>query len=147
MSAAPTIALGPVVLFDGDCNLCNSAVQFLLRRDRRACLRFASLQSAVGQRLLTEAGAPTPLPDSLVLLLGGRVHLRSGAALRVARLLPLPWSLAAVLLLLPAPLRDGVYAWVARRRGRWFGRGAHCLVPGPALRSRFLDADQRSPRP
>ena len=128
---------GPVILFDGECNLCNGAVAFVARRDPKGRFRFASLQSPVASRLL--AGAARPLPDSIVLLEKGRVHTRSGAALRIALGLRSLWPLLGVLLLVPWPVRDWVYDWVARRRYRWFGRREACLVPTPELRARFLE--------
>lgn len=132
-----------IVLFDGECNLCQRAVQFILRRDRRRRFRFAALRSGAGRTALAAAGAPADLPDSMVLLEGGgRIHLRSGAALRIARRLSMPWPLFAVLLAVPRPLRDWAYDVLARRRLRWFGRADRCLVPSPELRSRFLDADE-----
>ncbi len=137
------IAARAVVLFDGDCTLCNGAVQFCLRRDRRGRLAYASLQSRAGRELLLAHQAPSPLPDSLVLLAAGRVHVRSGAALRIALRLRFPWPLCAVLLLVPWPLRDFVYDLVARRRQRWFGRLTSCMVPAAPWRDRFLDADER----
>jgi len=128
-----------VVLFDGECNLCNGAVQFLLRRDPRGRLRFASLQSPAAARRLAGARAPQPLPDSLVLIADGAVHVRSGAALRIAARLRWPWPLLCVLWLVPRPLRDLAYDFVARRRTRWFGRRSSCRVPTPAERGRFLE--------
>jgi predicted DCC family thiol-disulfide oxidoreductase YuxK len=73
------------------------------------------------------------------------VHLRSGAALRIARQLAFPWPLFAVFLLVPAPVRDLVYRFVARHRFRWFGRRELCWVPTPALRARFLDGAEEPP--
>lgn len=137
----------PLLLFDGDCNLCHGAVQFVLRRDRRERFRFASLQSAAGRAALAAAGVAGALPDSMVLLHRGRVRTKSGAALAIARLLPLPWPLASVAWLVPYPVRDLVYDWIARNRHRWFGRPAQCWVPTPALRARFLDADERRAAP
>ena len=131
------------MLFDGDCNLCNSAVQFVLRRDPRGRFRFASLQSCAGQRALQVAGGAAPLPDSIVLVANGLVAVKSTAALRIARRLRWPWPLLAVGFVVPRLLRDLVYDWIARHRYRWFGKRAQCLVPNPALRARFLDADER----
>lgn len=140
---APTRSPVDVVLFDGTCNLCHGAVQFVLRRDARARFHFASLQSAAGQRILAAHGAPAALPDSLALVRNGRIHWKSGGALRIAQRLRWPWPLCAALLAVPAPLRDLVYDWIARNRHRWFGTRASCMVPTPALRARFLDADER----
>lgn len=131
------------MLFDGDCNLCNGAVQFVLRRDPRAVFHFASLQSAVGRQLLASVGAKATLPDSIVLVQDGALALKSTAALRIARGLRWPWPLFAVFFVVPRPLRDLLYDWIARNRYRWFGKRESCLVPTPALRARFLDQAER----
>lgn len=142
----------PLLLFDGECNLCHGAVQFVLKRDRAQRFRFAALRSAAGQQAIAAtvantanagSGVPGPLPDSMVLIHRGRLHLKSGAALRVAKLLPFPWPLGFVFWLVPSPLRDLVYAWIARNRYRWFGKRQACWVPTAALRARFLDRDER----
>lgn len=128
---------GSVVLFDGVCNLCNAAVRFIIRRDPGGRLRFAALQSEAAAVLL--AAQAEPLPDSIVLVEGGRVFTRSAAALRIARRLRFPWPLLYALIVVPRPLRDAVYGWIARNRYRWFGRSDQCMVPTPELRARFLD--------
>ncbi|MBL8736479.1 MAG: DUF393 domain-containing protein [Planctomycetes bacterium] len=133
----------PLLLLDGECNLCHGAVQFVLKRDHAQRFRFAALGSTAGREALAAAGAVPPLPDSMVLLHRGRVRTRSGAALAVARLLPWPWPLWSVFWIVPYPLRDLLYAFVARNRYRWFGKRASCWVPTPALRARFLDAAER----
>lgn len=132
------------MLFDGDCNLCNRSIRFILRRDCRARFQFASLQSAASRQALAAAGAANPLPDSIALVRDGAISVKSTAALQIARGLRWPWPALAVFLLVPRPLRDLVYDWIARRRYRWFGRSAECLVPTPELRSRFLDAGERA---
>lgn len=134
-----------MILFDGECNLCHGAVQFVLRRDPRARFRFASLQSAAGRAAIAAAAPAARLPDSIVLLRGGRLDTKSAAALAVARGLRFPWPLLSVFWLVPYPLRDLVYDWIARHRYRWFGRRERCWVPEPALRGRFLDAAAQPP--
>jgi predicted DCC family thiol-disulfide oxidoreductase YuxK len=131
----------PVVLFDGVCNLCNAAVNFAIDRDPTSRLRFASLQSPAGRALLDGLGyaAAPGAPASIVLVEGGRFYERSTAALRIARHLSGPWSLLAALIVVPSPLRDLVYRWVAARRYRWFGRSDVCRVPTPELRARFIE--------
>lgn len=130
---------GPIVLFDGHCNLCNRAVRFILRRDRRGEFRFASLQSEAGAAIRAEAGGSSALPDSIVLVEGGRVHIRSDAALRIARRLGGAWAIAWRLRVVPRPLRDWIYDRVAKNRYRLFGRREECARPTPELRTRFLD--------
>lgn len=136
----------PLILFDGDCNLCNRSVQFVIERDRKAKFQFASLQSEVGQAALEAVLGPdgvAGLPDSIVLLQNGKVRARSSAALAIARGIRWPWPLLAVFWLVPYPLRDFIYDWVARNRLRWFGRREECWIPTPELRARFLDASER----
>ena len=127
-----------IVLFDGVCNLCNGSVQFLLRRDRRRRFRFAALQSAAGRALLERHGLPTETLETIVVLEGGRARVRSDAALHLARRLPWPWPVLAAFWILPRPLRDALYGFVARHRYRWFGRTESCMLPTPEVADRFL---------
>lgn len=127
----------PIVLFDGVCNLCNGAVNFLIDRDPEAHLRFAALQSEAGLALLADTGLKDNL-DTFVLVEGARVSERSTAALRVLRYLPWYWQPLRAFWLVPRPLRDAVYRWVARNRYRWFGKKEACRMPTAALKSRFL---------
>lgn len=128
-----------VLLFDGVCNLCSGAVRFIIPRDPRRKFRFASLQSAAGERLLTEHGIDRRVLDSIILIEDGRWHAESDAVLRIARLLGGPWRLAGVFRLIPRPLRNRLYRLVARNRYRWFGRKEVCWLPTPELRARFLE--------
>jgi predicted DCC family thiol-disulfide oxidoreductase YuxK len=133
------VAAAPVILFDGVCNLCNGLVAFVIRHDPApGRFRFAALQSPTGRSILTRHGLSTEDFDTFVLADGGRVWLRSSAALRVVRALGLPWSLLWALVVVPRPLRDAAYAWVARHRYGWWGRRAECMVPTPELQGRFV---------
>lgn len=139
---------GPVLLFDGVCNLCNQSVQLVIANERFPELRFVQLQSELGERLLTRAfGAAeakrllhgtTGAPDSVVLVEGTRGWTHSDAALRVARRLRAPYRWLAAAVIVPRALRDVVYRWIARHRYRWFGKSESCWVPTPELRARFL---------
>jgi predicted DCC family thiol-disulfide oxidoreductase YuxK len=144
--------VGPsVVLFDGECNMCNAAVQFCLDRERGSALRFAALQSKAAADLLDGLvgverscalrgpdGARENGPGSVVLVEGERVATQSTAALRLCTYLRAPWRWLAILRLVPRPIRDAVYRFVGRNRYRWFGKTASCRVPTPELASRFL---------
>ncbi len=132
---------GPILLFDGVCNVCDRSVQFVLDHDSRGTVRFASLQSDVGRRLLAQHGIDAEV-DSVVLVEGGRAHVRSDAALATARLLDAPWRWLAVARIVPRGVRDTVYDWIARNRYRWFGTRDACRIPTPEVRARFLDADE-----
>jgi len=128
-----------IVLFDGVCGLCNWSVDFLIRRDRRGALRFAPLQSAAAQTLLHEHGLDAAELSSVVVIDGTRVYRRSNAALHALGCLGPGWrAVAMVARLLPRPLRDTLYDWVAANRYRWFGQRESCRIPTPEERARFL---------
>lgn len=139
MNKEPSTIHHPVLLFDGVCNLCNAAVQWVLKRDRRAVFRFAALQSETGQRLLREANLPPAQLDTVVLAdADGRIFTRSDAALEIVRRLGGGWRLLYGFKIVPRFLRDAMYNWVARNRFRWFGRREECLLPRPEWRARFV---------
>ena len=135
----------PLLLFDGVCNLCHGAVQWILARDRKQVFRFASLQSQVGREALAEAGFTGPIPESVVVIDGGEVYVAGDAALRVASILGGIWSAIAVLRIIPRGLRDGIYHWIARNRYSWFGKKEACPMPTPETLERFLDANEPPP--
>jgi predicted DCC family thiol-disulfide oxidoreductase YuxK len=128
-----------VLLFDGVCNLCSGAVRFIIPRDPRGRFRFASLQSAAGERLLAELRIDRQALDSIILVEHGHWYAESDAVLRIANLLGGAWRLFGVFRLIPRPLRDRLYRLVARHRYRWFGRKEVCWLPTPELRARFLE--------
>lgn len=127
-----------LLLFDGVCNLCNGTVQFLLRADRRKKLFFAALQSDTGQRVLQAYQFSGPPLQTVVFCSGPKYFTHSNAILEVCRVLGFPWSLLYLFKVIPRPLRDLIYRWVARNRYQWFGKKENCLLPTPELRQRFL---------
>lgn len=129
----------PILLFDGVCNLCHSAVNFIFAHEKAPILRFASLQSPEGQELLKDYHLPQTYVDSLVLIERHHAYTHSEAALRVSAYLKPPFSLGRVATMLPQPVRDLAYLWVARHRYQWFGKKDQCLLPTPERRARFLD--------
>ena len=136
---------GPILLFDGVCNLCDHSVQFVLDHDAEGVFRFASLQSEVGRGLVERCGMPPGALDSVVLVEAGRCYVRSEAAWRTASRLDAPWRWGSALRYLPRGLRDRAYDWVARNRYRWFGTRDACRLPTPDVRARFLDAGELAP--
>ncbi|AFO58868.1 thiol-disulfide oxidoreductase DCC family protein [Natrinema sp. J7-2] len=132
---------GPIILFDGVCNLCNGFVQFVLPRDTEGQFRFASLQSDIGTALLAEHDLPTDDLESIVLIEGEDSYVKSDAVIRIARLLGGPYALLGPFRFLPRRLRDRAYDFVAARRYRWFGKKEQCAMP-PAdvdVSARFLE--------
>lgn len=126
-----------VVLFDGVCNVCNAAVNFIIDRDREGKFRFASLESDVGRRLCHTHGLPEDF-DTIALIDGGEAYTRSTAVLRIAKELDGAWPLLFSLVVLPRPVRDRAYRYFAAHRYAWFGKLDTCRVPTPDVRRRFL---------
>ena len=106
-----------IILFDGECNFCDKSVQFIIKRDRDGVFQFASQQSEVGQRLLLENSIPKWI-DSFFLISGEKIYYKSSAALRVCRDLNGFWKVFYLFLVVPKPIRDGVYDFIARNRYR-----------------------------
>jgi predicted DCC family thiol-disulfide oxidoreductase YuxK len=133
----------PVLLFDGVCVFCNRTVQFLIRRDREATLRFVPLESPLGQALLAQYNAQQGL-EGIILITNAltpsaRLSRRTEAFSDMLQLLPLPWStLGKTFRLVPRFLREFGYGLFARYRYRLFGRHATCPIPSPEQRSRIL---------
>lgn len=127
------------MLFDGVCNLCNGFAQFLLARDPGARFHFATLQGETGRAVMKDLALEKGSMRTLIYLRHGKVHLRSSAALHIARDMRGLWPLAYGLIIVPHFLRDAVYDLVAHYRYRWFGRTERCMLPTPAQRARFLD--------
>lgn len=136
---APGVAAGErVVLFDAVCKLCSGWSRFLMRYDTAHRFKLATVQSEEGKAILAWAGLPTEAYDTLVLVEGDRVYLRSAAVIRVLLRLPLPWKLGALAWLVPRPWRDWAYDKIARNRYRLFGKYDTCVVPTPDHMARFL---------
>jgi len=119
----------PLLLFDGVCNLCHGAVRFVLAHERDASIRFASLQSEAGRAVLRGCGVDPDALDSVVFVERGEASMRSDAVLRLSRHLERPWSWLRAFRLVPRPIRDAAYDFIASRRYRWFGRQDACSVP------------------
>lgn len=128
-----------VVLFDGICNLCSGAVQFIINRDPSAFFKFASLQSEYGQQQLARFGLDPNSLHSVILIQDDTVYQRSDAALKIARKLGGGWPLLYGFKILPRFLRDGIYNLIAGNRYRLFGKKDACWIPTPELKSRFKD--------
>lgn len=128
-----------VIFFDGVCNLCQFFVRFVIPRDPHRYFRFASLQSQAALDLLVDQSKVKSSFKSVVLLEAGEIYTGSDAALRIVRRLNKGWFLLYAFIILPKPLRDALYYFVAKRRHRWFGKSSACMLPTPEHRSRFLE--------
>jgi len=127
-----------IILFDGECNFCDSSVQFIIKRDPSAHFHFTSLQSEKGVELCKQYSIPDEV-DSLVLIENGRVYTKSSAALRIAKKLDGLWHLFFLFILVPPIIRNGFYDYFAANRYKWFGKKEDaCMLPSPDERKRFI---------
>lgn len=129
----------PVIVFDGHCVLCSRWAMFVVRHDPAARFRLLPAQSPLGQSLYIHYGLDTVDYETNILLQDGRAWLKSEGSIRMAEGLGFPWSLAAVFRVLPRPIRDRGYQWIARNRFRLFGRRDVCFAPDASIRDRFLE--------
>jgi len=138
MGADRTLAEAPVVLFDGVCNLCNGSVIFIIKRDPKSKMKFASLQSSYGSSQMDRFHLPPSALNSVLLIKNGKLYQKSNAALEIAAMLSGLWPMLYVFKVIPRFLRDWIYDWVARNRYRWFGKKEECMIPTPAMKARFI---------
>ncbi|PPA72384.1 thiol-disulfide oxidoreductase DCC family protein [Jeotgalibacillus proteolyticus] len=130
--------MSALILFDGDCHVCNWSVQFIMKRDPDGIFKFASLQGDIGSKI-RRTYKVDPMLDSVLLLENDRLWSKSTAALKICGKLSGPVRFAVLLLAVPKPLRDLVYSYIARNRFHWFGRKEHCSLPTKEERRRLLD--------
>lgn len=129
---------GPVVLFDGGCNLCNHSVSYLLRHDKRRVFRFAGLQSDYARQLRAGSELYGQISDSLILYESGKIYMRTDAIIRIAEMMGGFYGLAVGFRIFPKSIRDALYNFIASHRYRWFGKGEKCMVTGGVNSERFL---------
>lgn len=127
-----------IVLFDGTCGFCDRTVRWLIAHDRAGRLRFAPLQSPVGQKYLAQFGLPLDYLESLVLVEPNRASTNSTGTFRILSYLPYPWKLFTTLLIVPRFLRDIGYRFIAKRRHS-IARNDACPIPTEEQRARFVD--------
>ncbi|NNL55937.1 MAG: DUF393 domain-containing protein [Woeseia sp.] len=129
-----------VILFDGVCNLCESTVHFVVRRDKNGQFHFAPLQSNAAQELLSSHQYSFDTLSSVLLIVDDTLYRKSRAALQIARRLDGAWPLLYYALFwIPRFIADPVYDFIANRRYRWFGKKPDCWIPDDDLRKRFID--------
>ncbi|WP_338452861.1 thiol-disulfide oxidoreductase DCC family protein [Niallia oryzisoli] len=126
-----------IILFDGECNLCNYSIQFIIKRDKKARFHFAALQSETGQEIVSKHRIPNNV-DSVILVQDRQCYYQSSAALRICKHLTGGWKLLYGLIIVPKSLRDYFYGVIAKNRYKWFGKRDSCMLPSPEIRNRFL---------
>ncbi len=128
-----------IILFDGVCNLCNNAVNYIIKKDTNDLFRFASLQSEIGKRLLEQRGINPESIDSMVLIIPNiAYYIKSDAALEIIKDINTPWRFLTLFKVVPRGFRNIVYDFIAKNRYRWYGKKDQCMLPTPELKVKFL---------
>lgn len=127
-----------IILFDGVCNLCNGAVDFIIKHDQKDQFKLAALQDDVGKSLLIRHSIPSSYIDSIILITKNGLLYKSDAALAIASKLGGLWQGFGIFRILPKSIRDNLYDWIAKNRYKWFGKENTCRLPTPAESAKFL---------
>ena len=128
-----------IILFDGVCNLCDAAVQFVIKHDKKDVFRFVPLQSELGQQILKHIGINTKNIDSVILYQPGiAYYYKSAAALKIARSLGGFFHFGTIFKIIPTGIRNNLYDYIAKNRYKWYGKKETCLVPSTENKSKFL---------
>ncbi|MDD2986374.1 thiol-disulfide oxidoreductase DCC family protein [Flavobacterium sp.] len=128
-----------IILFDGVCNLCNHAVQFIIQHDAKDVFRFVALQSETGQKILTHLGVASSSIDSIVLYVPGEAYyIKAEAAMQIAKDLN-SWHKIISYMSFTGSFGNFVYDYIAKNRYQWYGKKEACMIPTPELKAKFLD--------
>ncbi|MCG2419088.1 thiol-disulfide oxidoreductase DCC family protein [Aequorivita sp. F47161] len=127
-----------IILFDGVCNLCNGAVNFVIERDKKNIFKFAALQSDIGRELTSKLNIDTSKIDSIILIDGEKHYIKSSAALHITKHLTGGYPLLYGFMIFPKFIRNAVYEYIARNRYKWFGKRESCMIATEKLKSKFL---------
>jgi len=128
-----------IILFDGVCNLCDNAVQYVIKHDKKDIFRFVPLQSDLGKKILNYLNVDTSKMDSIILYEPGVAYFyKSDAALEIVKDLNvfLKWSI--IFKIIPSSLRNPIYDYVARNRYKWYGKKEACMIPTEEMKAKFL---------
>lgn len=128
-----------IILFDGVCNLCDAMLQFVIRHDKKDVFRFVALQSNLGQEIIKYIGIQNKNIDSVILYVPGvAYYYKSNAALEIAKELGGFFHFGTLFKIIPTPLRNILYDYIANNRYSWYGKKSSCLIPKPELKAKFL---------
>ena len=122
----------PLLLFDGDCILCNTTVRKIVQVDREEVFRFLAIQEFA--QFLAEAKDI----DSVLLVKHGAIYSESDAVIEAAELLPYPYRLIYYLRWVPEAIRDYFYRLIAKYRYRIFGKEDQCYLHNKPVQDRLI---------
>jgi len=133
----------PIIFFDGECNFCNKSVQFVIRRDKKNKFLFSSLQENYAKETLKSFQITNKDLNTSYLYHNQTLYTKSSCALHIAKQLSGLWPLLYVFIIIPKPIRDKVYSYIAKNRYRWLGKKDNCIVPSQEMKVRFITNTQK----
>jgi len=128
-----------VIIFDGICNFCNGAVNFIINRDPTGRFVFSPMQSDAAQKLIQQHQASDVGFDTFLLIKNDTCFYRTDAAIEIAKDLTGYWHLLRIFRIIPRCIRDFFYRLFARNRYALFGKKNVCMIPTEDLKSRFIE--------
>lgn len=129
-----------IILFDGVCNLCDGAINLIIKQDNKKLFRYASLQSKIGMQISKKYNLPLSNYKSFVYIKKGRSYLKSDAALEIAKDIGFPWNgLYIMKFIVPPFIRDSIYNYISENRYSFFGKKEHCLMPSQEIKNLFIE--------
>ena len=128
-----------IILFDGVCNLCNSAINYVIDHDKQDVFRFVSLQSKLGLYIQEYLGIENSNLETIILYIPNEAYyIKSTAAIKIMATFPGVWKLMSVFIFIPSVIRDIAYTYIANNRYKWYGKKESCRIPSAELKAKFL---------
>lgn len=117
-----------IVIFDGECNLCNGVVGWLLKFEPPALFEFVPFQSPKGQHLLRFFHRPTTYLETVILIQNEELYTHSDGFLKIIAAVPKWKRVASLLAFIPRLIRDSICKTASRNRLQWFGNSKSCTI-------------------
>lgn len=129
-----------IILFDGVCNLCDTAVQMIIKYDSKDIFRFVALQSNLGQEIIQHLGIDTQKTDSIILYQPGfAYYYKSEAVLEIAKTLGGIFYIGTLFSVFPTSFNNRIYDCIAKNRYKWYGKKEACMIPTKEIKAKFLE--------
>lgn len=116
------------IIFDGECNLCNGVVGWLLKSAPANVFEYIPFKSSKGQNVLQDYDFSTKELTTLVLIDYEGAHTYSDGFLKIIAQIPRYKLVAALLAFIPRKIRDTIYNVASKNRVKWFGKSTACVI-------------------
>ncbi|NJP37286.1 DUF393 domain-containing protein [Bacillus luteus] len=125
-----------LLLYDGECSLCDGVVTVILKHNSKETIYFVSLQSDKAKQLHEQYKIDAAVDSIVFIRSDGRVYYKASAAAEICRQLHGIYSIGRLLPFLP--FSDRIYDWIAANRYRIFGKKESCSLPSSEVKARFI---------